>query len=134
MSINRSARSFSVSTKDRNLTAHAGAVPIRGAAHAIGLGSAITAHLHLKKRARGLSEAETIAAMAEAVALGASRLDDLAVERADHAQEKLRGYAMPAPQTAGSFLKRFTLGHIRQLDKALRGVHLRAFKQLGITG
>ncbi len=40
---------------------------------------------------------------------------------------------MPAPQTAGSFLKRFTLGHIRQLDKALRAVHLRAFQLLGIT-
>ncbi|MDQ3660450.1 MAG: transposase [Actinomycetota bacterium] len=40
---------------------------------------------------------------------------------------------MPAPQTAGSFLKRFTLGHIRQFDKALRAVHLRAFKLLGVS-
>ncbi|MCA1709272.1 MAG: IS1380 family transposase, partial [Actinobacteria bacterium] len=53
--------------------------------------------------------------------------------RADRAQEELRGFAVPAPQTAGSFLKRFTLGHIRQLDRALRIVHLRAFELLGIT-
>ena len=133
MSINRSARAFSVSTTDRNLTAHAGAVLIRAAAHAVGLGSAIAAQLHLKKRARGLSEAEFILAMAEAVALGAECLDDLAIARADHAQEELRGFAVPAPQTAGSFLKRFSLGHIRQLDKALRAVHLRAFMLLGVS-
>jgi len=133
VSINRSARAFSVSTTDRNLTAHAGAVLIRAAAHAVGLGVSVASHLHLKKRARGLSEAETILAMAEAVALGAECLDDLAIARADRAQEELRGFAVPAPQTAGSFLKRFTLGHIRQLDKALRTVHLRASELLGVT-
>lgn len=132
MSINRSARAFSVSTTDRNLTAHAGAVLIRAAAHAVGLGGSIAAHLHLKKRARGLTEAESILAMAEAVALGAACLDDLAIARSDHAQQELRGFAVPAPQTAGSFLRRFTIGHIRQLDKALRAVHLRAFELLGI--
>ncbi len=72
--------------------------------------------------------------MAEAVALGATCLDDLAIARSDRAQEELRGYVVPAPQTAGSFLRRFTLGHIRQLDKALRAVHLRAFELLGIAG
>ena len=132
MSINRSARAFSVSTTDRNLTSHAGAVLLRAAADAVGLGAAIGATLHLKKRARGLTEAESILAMAEAVALGATCLDDLAIARSDHAQEELRGYAVPAPQTAGSFLRRFTLGHIGQLNKALRTVHLRAFELLGV--
>jgi Transposase DDE domain group 1 len=133
VSINRSARAFSVSTTDRNLTAHAGSVLIRAAADAVGLGASIARHLRLKKRARGLTEAESVLAMAEAVALGAICLDDLAIARSDKAQEELRGFAVPAPQTAGSFLKRFTLGHIRQLDKALRAVHLRAFKLLGVS-
>ncbi|MCA1703645.1 MAG: IS1380 family transposase [Actinobacteria bacterium] len=133
MSINRSDRAFTVSTTDRNLTAHAGAVLIRAAAHAVGLGPSIAAQLRLKKRARGLSEAESVLAIAEAVALGAECLDDLAIARADRAQEELRGFAVPAPQTAGSFLKRFTLGHIRQFDKALRAVHLRAFQLLGVA-
>ncbi len=134
MSINQAARAFTVSTTNRNLTAHAGAVLIRAAAHAVGLGSAIATHLHLKKRARGLSEAESIVAMSEAVALGATCLDDLGIARADAAQQELRGFHIPAPQTAGSFLRRFTLGHIRQLDKALRAVHLRAFELLGGGG
>ncbi len=47
-------------------------------------------------------------------------------------QAELRGFATPAPQTAGSFLRRFTLGHIRALDAALRAVHRRAFELLGV--
>lgn len=117
MKINQPARAFTVSTTDRNLTAHAGAVLIRAAAHAVGLSSAIGANLRLKKRARGLTEGESFIAIAEAIALGATCLDDLAVARADHAQRELRGFAVPAPQTAGSFLRRFTIGHIGQLNK-----------------
>jgi hypothetical protein len=132
VSINPAPRAFSVSATDRSLTAHAGAVLIRAAAHAVGLGTAIASHLRLKKRARGLTESETILAIAEAIALGAECLDDLSVARSDQAQQELRGFAVPAPQTAGSFLKRFSLGHIGQLDKALRAVHLRAFQLLGI--
>lgn len=75
-------------------------------------------HLRLKKRARGLTEAESILAVTEAVALGATCLDDLAIARSDQAQEELRGYAVPAPQTAGAFLRRFSLGHIGQLNEA----------------
>ncbi len=133
MKINQPARAFTVSTTDRNLTAHAGAVLIRAAGHAVGLSSAIGANLRLKKRARGLTEGESFTAIAEAIALGATCLDDLAVARADHVQRELRGFAVPAPQTAGSFLRRFTIGHIGQLNKALRGVHQRAFQLLGIS-
>ncbi len=52
--------------------------------------------------------------------------------RADRVQETLRGFPTPASQTAGSFLRRFTLGHIRQFDKALRAVHRRAFELLKV--
>ena len=133
MKIHRAARAFRISTTNRNITAHAGAVLIRAAATAVGLTAAISSHLRLKRRARGLSEAEFILGMAEAIALGATCLDDLAVARADAAQQELRGFHIPAPQTAGSFLRRFTLGHICQLDKALRAIHLKAFELLGVT-
>ena len=48
--------------------------------------------------------------MAESVALGASCLDDLAVTRADAAPAQLRGFEIPAPQTAGAWIRRFTSG------------------------
>jgi hypothetical protein len=81
----------------------------------------------VKKRARGLSEGQFAAALAESITLGATCLDDLAINRADDAQELLRGFAVPAPQTAGSFLHRFSLGHIHQLNKALVAIQRRAY-------
>ncbi len=130
MRVQREPRQVGVATTDREITAHAGAVLLRQAARAVGLARSIGEHLRLKKRTRGLTEAQFILAVSEAVALGADCLDDLAVARADAVQQTLRGFAVPAPQTAGSFLRRFTLGHIRQLDKALRAVHRRAFELL----
>src|SRR5207245_3884069 len=80
----------------------------------------------------GLSEAESILGMAEALAAGAKCLDDLEVARADRVQEELRGFGVPPPQTAGRFLRRFCLGHIGQLTKALGSVLLRALSLVGI--
>jgi Transposase DDE domain group 1 len=134
VSIRRGATRVEVSTTDRQITAHAGAVLLREAAEAVGLGAAVDQHVHLKKRARGLSEAEFVLGLCEAVALGAECLDDLAVARADLAQQQMRGFEIPTPQTAGTFLRRFYLGHIRQLDKALRQVHRRALGLLGPPG
>lgn len=133
MSISGGASRAEISTTDREITAHAGAELIREAARAVGLGAAIDQHLHLKRRRRGLSEAESILAITEAVALGAECLDDLALARADRVQEELRGFEVPAPQTAGALLRRFCLGHIGQLDRALRQVHRRAFELLGTS-
>jgi hypothetical protein len=133
VSVQRESRRVEVATTDREITAHAGAVLLRQAAKAVGLARSIGEHLRLKKRARGLTEAQFVLAMAEAVALGADCLDDLAVGRADRVQETLRGFPTPAPQTAGTFLRRFTLGHIRQFDRALRAVHRRAFALLKVN-
>src|SRR5581483_6443583 len=59
-------------------------------------------------------------------------LDDLAMARADAAQTQLRGFAVAAPQTAGRWLRRFTLGHIGQLDNALAQVQRNAFVASGV--
>lgn len=131
MSVAQQAPSVTVSTTEREITAHGGAVLLQQTARAVGLGDAIDRHLRLKQRARGLSDAQFVGAIAEAIALGASCLDDLAVGRGDAAQTKLRGFAVPAPQTAGTWLRRFTLGHIGQLDKALREVVRTAFHLAG---
>jgi len=133
VSINPATARFQVSTTNRNITAQAGAVLVRQTAAVVGVADAVSQDLHLKKRNRGLSEAETILGMVEAVAMGADCLDDLVNARGDGAQQMLRGYQVVHPKTAGVFLRRFTLGHIRQLDKALEKVHLRAFSLLGIT-
>jgi hypothetical protein len=121
-----------VGTTHRAITAFGGAELLREAGRAVGLAGTLDDCLKLKKRARGLSDTEFVMGMAESVALGASCLDDLAVNRADAAQAELRGFEIPAPQTAGRWLRRFTLGHIRQLGKGLLAAQRNAFVAAGV--
>lgn len=132
MTLHRQAPSVTVSSTDREITAYGGAVLLRETARAVGLSDAVEQHLHLKQRDRGLSEAGFVVGTAEAIALGASCLDDLALARADDSQRQMRGFEIAAPQTAGTWLRRFSLGHIRQLDKALAQVQRNAFTAAGV--
>jgi hypothetical protein len=124
--------SVRVGTTDRAITAFGGAELLREAARAVGLAPALDNCLQLKRRARGLSDTEFVVSMAESIALGANCLDDLAVTRADAAQAELRGYDVPAPQTAGSWLRRFTLGHLNQLRKAMAHAQRNAYLAAGV--
>jgi hypothetical protein len=121
-----------VGTTHRAITAFGGADLLREAGRVVGLAGALDDCLKLKKRARGLSDTEFVMGMAESIALGASCLDDLAVNRADVAQTELRGFEIPAPQTAGRWLRRFTLGHIGQLGKALLRAQRNAYAAAGV--
>jgi hypothetical protein len=111
----------------RAVTAYSGAELLRATARAVGVADAVEASVSLKKRARGLSDAEFVAGITESIALGARCLDDLAVARGDVAQAQLRGFDVPAPQTAGAWLRRFTLGHLGQLNRALCDVQRNAY-------
>ena len=123
----------SVATTSRAVTAHGGATLLRDVMSAVGLVETVDATVGLKQRARGLSEGQFVAAMAESIALGVSCLDDLVVARSDAAQEELRGFAVPAPQTAGAWLRRFYLGHVLQLGKAMAAMQRRAYTLAGVN-
>jgi hypothetical protein len=73
----------------------------------------------VKKRRRGYSPAQQALALCETLIAGGECLDDAALLRADAAQERLRGHAVPDPTTLGRFLASFNLGHIRQFERAL---------------
>ena len=124
--------SVRVETTDRAVTAFGGGELLREAGRAVGLADALDDCLRLKKRARGLSDTQFVLGMAESVALGASCLDDLAVNRADAAQAQLRGFDVPAAQTAGAWLRRFSIGHVRQLGKAMAMAQSRAYAASGV--
>jgi hypothetical protein len=124
--------SLRVDTTSRVITSYGGASLLRETARVVGLQTQVDRCLHLKARQRGLTESEFVLSVAESIALGARCLDDLEVARGDSAQRELRGFSVPAPQTAGTWLRRFTLGHIYQLDKALAAVHRTAFRRLGL--
>jgi Transposase DDE domain group 1 len=120
--------SVRVETTSRAVTAYGGAELVRATARAVRVADAVEASVSLKKRARGLSDVEFVMGIAESVALGARCLDDLVVARGDVAQSQLRGFEIPAPQTAGSWLRRFTLGHLGQLNRALCEVQRNAYR------
>lgn len=124
--------SVRVETTTRAVTAYGGAELLRATARAVGVAGAVDASVSLKQRARGLTDTEFVLGIAESVALGARCLDDLAVARADVGQAQLRGFEIPAPQTAGGWLRRFTLGHLGQLNRALCEVQRNAFLAAGV--
>jgi hypothetical protein len=52
------------------------------------------------------------------MALGADCIDDCDLLRAGRTGQVL-GHAVAAPSTLGTFLRAFTFGHVRQLDRVL---------------
>jgi len=73
----------------------------------------------VKKRSRGYLPAQAILGFCETLIAGGECLDDIALLRGDSAQELLRGHGLPGPTKLGRFLRRFSLGHIGQLNRGL---------------
>jgi Transposase DDE domain group 1 len=68
-----------------------------------------------------------VMALLFAMVLGADSIDDCDVLRAGRTRRLLGGW-IPAPSTLGTFLRAFTFGHVRQLDKLLAESLTRAWK------
>src|SRR4051812_10777020 len=62
-----------------------------------------------------------------AMALGADSIDDCDVLRSARTRRLLGGW-VAAPSTLGTFLRAFTFGHVRQLDKLLGEALTRAWQ------
>jgi Transposase DDE domain group 1 len=107
-----------VAASTQQVTAHAGLVLVRELAERLGVGRLLDG-VTVKKRRRGYSPSQAILGLCETLIAGGECLDDVVVLRSDSAQELLRGHGLPEPTTLGRFLRRFTLGHIGQLNRAL---------------
>ena len=66
-------------------------------------------------------------ALVFAMLLGADSIDDCDVLRAGRTRRLLGGW-LPAPSTLGTFLRAFTFGHVRQLDRVLGDSLTRAWR------
>lgn len=107
-----------IAASSQQITAHAGLVLVRELAGRLGVAELLD-RVTVKKRKRGYSPAQAMLALCETLIAGGDCLDDVALLRADSAQELLRGHGLPEPTTLGRFLRRFTLGHLGQLNRAL---------------
>src|SRR3989449_2521739 len=68
-----------------------------------------------------------VMALIFAMLLGADSIDDCDVLRAGRTRRLLGGW-LPAPSTLGTFLRAFTFGHVRQLDRVLGECLTRAWR------
>ncbi len=68
-----------------------------------------------------------VMALVYAMLLGADCIDDCEVLRAGRTRRLLGGW-LPAPSTLGTFLRAFTFGHVRQLDRLLAEALTRAWR------
>jgi DDE family transposase len=113
-----------IAASTQQLTSHAGLVLVRELAGRLGIGE-LLGRVTVKKRSRGYSPAQAILGLCETLIAGGECLDDVAFLRADSAQALLRGHGLPEATTVGRFLRRFSLGHIGQLNRALDEVFAR---------
>lgn len=107
-----------VAPSSQQMTAHAGLVLVRELADRLGLPQLLE-RVTVKRRRRGYTPAQSILALCETLIAGGECLDDVDLLRSDGAQQALRGYGLPDPSTLGRFLRRFTLGHLGQLNRSL---------------
>ena len=119
-----------IAASSQQITAHAGLVLVRELAARLGVGELLD-RVTVKKRSRGYSPAQVILGLCETLIAGGECLDDVALLRGDSAQELLRGHGLPEPTTLGRFLRRFSLGHIGQLNRVLEELFARVHPLVG---
>ncbi len=100
----------------RPITAHAGLVLVRALSERLGVAELLD-RVTVKQRRRGYTPAQAMLALCETLIAGGECLDDVGLLRSDGAQRTLRGHGLPDPSTLGRFLRRFTHGHIGQLNR-----------------
>ncbi|MDA8170881.1 MAG: IS1380 family transposase [Nitrospiraceae bacterium] len=97
----------------------------------LGLPEMIDSAVKVKKRESGFKESEAVLGLAVSMITGSTCLDDLVVLREEEAFKEIwRHGDIPHPTTMGDFLRRFDLGHIRQLESVLT----RAFRTVYANG
>src|SRR5215207_8592834 len=116
MQLSHSLPATSVGFDDPNLVSSAGLVPVLGLASRCGLHTAAGAWLTVPSP----NAAVKVAAIVAGMVAGADSIDDL--DRLRHGGMGRLFAGIRAPSTLGTFLRAFSYGHVRQLDKVAAGL------------
>jgi hypothetical protein len=103
---------------DERAVANAGVLLPAVLAGRLGLEALIDQTVWLGERPGAANAGRKVMSLVSAMALGADCIDDCDVLRSGQTQAVL-GHGVAAPSTLGTFLRAFTFGHVRQLDKVL---------------
>jgi hypothetical protein len=116
MQLSHTVSAMSVAFDDPNLVSSAGLVPVLGLAERCGLHETTGAALSVPSP----NAAAKVAAVVAGMVAGADSIDDL--DRLRHGGMGRLFGGIRAPSTLGTFLRAFTFGHVRQLDKVAAGL------------
>ena len=111
---------------DERVVANAGIVLVATLVARLGIEALVERCVGLGARAGAANPGRKLLALVYAMALGADSIDDCDVLRSG-ATDRLLGGAVAAPSTLGTFLRAFTFGHVRQLDRVLAETLRRAW-------
>jgi hypothetical protein len=113
---------------DERVVADAGVMLVATLARRLGVEALAGRVVRLRRDRPGAANAgRKVMAVVYAMVLGADSIDDTGVLRAGRTGRLVGGW-VPAPSTLGTFLRAFTFGHVRQLDKLLGAALERAWK------
>src|SRR5687768_15467812 len=116
-----------VAFDDQRAVSDAGIVLVATLAARLGIEALAERVVRLGDRVGAAHAGRKVMALVYAMALGADSIDDCDVLRAGRSRRLLGGW-LPAPSTLGTFLRAFTFGHVRQLDRVLGDALARAWK------
>jgi hypothetical protein len=111
---------------DERAVADAGIVLAATLARRLGIETLVDEHVDLGGRPGAANAGAKVMTLVSAMALGADCIDDCDLLRAGRTGQVL-GHQVAAPSTLGTFLRAFTFGHVRQLDRVLADCLTRAW-------
>ena len=117
-----------VAFDDERVVSDAGIALAATLAARLGIEGLVERLVRLRPDRPGASSAgRKVMSLIFAMALGADSIDDCDVLRSGRTRRLLGGW-VAAPSTLGTFLRAFTFGHVRQLDRVLAETLTRAWK------
>src|SRR3954467_7187135 len=112
---------------DERAVADAGIVVVGTLARRLGIEAVVDERVVLGERMGAGNEGAKVMTLISAMALGADCIDDCDLLRSGRTADVL-GHRVMAPSTLGTFLRAFTFGHVRQLDRVLGETLQRAWQ------
>jgi Transposase DDE domain group 1 len=113
---------------DERVVSDAGVMLVATLAGRLGVEALVGRFVCLRRDRPGAANpGRKVMALIFAMVLGADCIDDCDLLRAGRTRRLLGGW-LPAPSTLGTFLRAFTFGHVRQLDRVLAETLTRAWR------
>jgi hypothetical protein len=114
---------------DEALTVHTGLSLFYAMAETLQIPRILDERVKVKQRESGYPESEHILALAANAFVGGDYLEDLEALREDVAIQRVIGRKdLPDPTTAGDFCRRFTLGHLLQMNRAFADIEQKVYE------